>query len=146
MKQNYLSLGQAAQKLGIANNTIKRWYAWYEHKDVTTDLVLPKYFYFDKRGTKYFNESDIEIFRTFKKNVGKGGSHYGVMANHRKEIEKGYSRKFKWLQADCGEAAKHGHTLYRWSDGSFTVNDFTPRKNLEITHFAIIPQPKIKED
>ena len=80
LKKNYYTLGQVAQILGIANNTIKRWYQWYEQDELQTDLVLPKYLHFDKRGTKFFRKDSLEMFRKFQSEINKGGSHYGVMA------------------------------------------------------------------
>lgn len=79
-KENYYKLSKVAQLLDVSNNTIKRWYQWYEQKDLKTDLILPKYFYFDKTGTKYFNQGDLFVFQKFQENISRGGSHYGVMA------------------------------------------------------------------
>ena len=81
MSNNYYKLSEVAHLLGVSDNTIKRWYQWYERDNLVTDLILPKYYYFDKRGTKYFKKTDLGLFEEFQKKLNKGGSHYGVMAD-----------------------------------------------------------------
>lgn len=66
-KGNYYSIGQVAQMIGVVNDTITRWYSWYEDDSYTKPqgLVLPKYVYLDKRKVKYFHKDDIELLKQF---------------------------------------------------------------------------------
>ncbi len=82
---NYISISQLAQKLMVSNNTIKRWYMWWEDDsyEKPTDLNLPEYYIFDRKGTKYFNVDDIDKFRDFQASVNT--IHRGCMVQFNKE-------------------------------------------------------------
>ncbi len=85
---NYLTLGQVAQHLGVANNTIKRWYQWYEDDTFNkpTDLELPKYHYFDRRGTKFFEKTDLPLFEDFQAKLQRGQIYWGIMAEFNQQF------------------------------------------------------------
>lgn len=81
---NYVSISEVAQQLEVSNDTIFRWYQWYEDDsfEKPEDLVLPKYVYLDKRRTKFFHINDVDLLKDFKKSLGKDGKYRGVMAKY----------------------------------------------------------------
>ncbi len=86
MNQNeFVSISRLGQHLNVANNTIKRWYDWYESELNDTDLYLPRYYHLDARCTRFFRSEDIPAIDDFKMAINKGGSHYGCMADFNKK-------------------------------------------------------------
>lgn len=81
---NYVSISEVAQTLEVSNDTIFRWYHWYENDEFEKpeDLELPKYVYLDKRRTKFFHKDDVQKLQEFKKALDAGGKYRGVMAKY----------------------------------------------------------------
>lgn len=71
----YLTIGQVAKEVGRGVTTIKNWYEWAEENDRLDDLPEVKTD-FDKRGTRYFKESDIPTLIEFRDSI-----KYGMMAD-----------------------------------------------------------------
>lgn len=84
--ENYVSLSRAALMLDASAMTLKRWYIWYESPryEHPSDLKLPEYFYFDKRGTKFFKVSDLPMLREFQTKVQT--THRGCMAQYNADV------------------------------------------------------------
>lgn len=80
-KNDLISISRLAQRLDVSNNTVKRWYDWYENCEDADGLVLPPYHYLDARKTRFFLISDISIIEKFQSAINRGGSHYGAMAD-----------------------------------------------------------------
>lgn len=80
-KDDYISISDVAYVIGVSIQTVKRWIKWYESPefDKPDDLVLPEYYFMDKRQTKYFKKSDIGVFKDFK--IKLASTHWGVMAD-----------------------------------------------------------------
>jgi hypothetical protein len=80
-RDNYFSIGQVAQILDLSTNTIKRWYKWYENDDYEKpiELKLPKYYFLDKRKTKFFLKSDLAILMQFRDDMQ--GKYRGIMSD-----------------------------------------------------------------
>jgi hypothetical protein len=80
LSSKYISISRAAYEIGISNQTIKRWYKWWESPDIEkpTDLYLPPYFYKDKCLTKYFLISDIQCLKDFHNKLQ--STHKGAMS------------------------------------------------------------------
>ena len=83
---DYVSIRQAANIIDVSDNTIKRWYKWWENDEFEkpSDLYLPPYVYKDKRKTKYFKKSDLEALQLFS--VKLRTTHFGCMS----EFNAGY--------------------------------------------------------
>lgn len=70
-----LTASQVSAQLGVTAYTIKRWYNWYENENVNrlNELAkqgmpgLPKYDTVGSMGWRYWEETDIEQLRAFKK-------------------------------------------------------------------------------
>lgn len=84
MKQlnpDYISIGKASVMVDVSVTTITRWYKWWESTEIEkpADLILPPYYYKDRRKTKFFKRSDIVHLEDFRDKVQT--VHRGVMAN-----------------------------------------------------------------
>lgn len=64
----YISITKVCLRMDINPMTIRRWYLWYENPkfEKPEELKLPKYYYKDRRGTKYFRVADIPILEEFR--------------------------------------------------------------------------------
>lgn len=78
--EKYVSIKKASLMLDISDTTIKRWYKWWESPEFEKPegLELPKYYYKDRRMTKYFKVEDIEKLAEFSRKIG--STHVGTMA------------------------------------------------------------------
>lgn len=85
---NYLSISKVAQILNVSNNTITRWYAWWEDDNFEkpTDLYLPEYVYLDKRKTKYFRKDTLSKLKEFQ--IKLNTTHRGVMSKYNNRFYK----------------------------------------------------------
>lgn len=71
--ETYLRIGEVAKELERTVRTIVGWYDWAEENNAQSDL--PEVFRLDKRGTRFFKETDIEQLKNFRDNI-----KYGMMA------------------------------------------------------------------
>lgn len=80
-RDDYISISQVAYLLDSSNMSIVRWYKWWESPEFEKpeDLVLPPYYYLNRRRTKYFKKSDISILKEFK--IKLATTHRGCMAD-----------------------------------------------------------------
>lgn len=80
VNNEYLSIRKVAAILDISDHTITRWYKWFECDEFEKpkDLVLPPYYYKDRRKTKFFKKSDIPKLREFAKKLQT--THRGCMS------------------------------------------------------------------
>lgn len=76
---NYLSISKVALLLDVSVITIRRWYIWWENDEFEKpkELYLPRYYYMDRRKTKYFKEQDIPHIKKFQEDIN--GKYKGVM-------------------------------------------------------------------
>ncbi|ADL40335.1 hypothetical protein phiCTP1_gp34 [Clostridium phage phiCTP1] len=82
---NYLRIGEVAKRIDKTTQTIKSWYGWAEFTgDKEIQSGLPTIYRFDKRGTRYFKESDIpQLEKWYNKYIS-----YGTMSNYLKAKKK----------------------------------------------------------
>lgn len=82
---NYLRIGEVAKRINKTTQTIKSWYGWAEftgNKEILGEL--PTIYRFDKRGTRYFKESDIpQLEKWCNKYIS-----YGTMSDYLKAKKK----------------------------------------------------------
>lgn len=80
-KDDYISISKVAYIIDTSIETLKRWYRWYESPEFEkpNDLVLPQYYFMDRRMTKYFKKSDLHMFKEFKAKLAT--THWGIMAD-----------------------------------------------------------------
>ena len=81
LNHDYISIGKASQMLEMSTNTIKRWYKWWESEEFEkpSDLILPPYYYKDKRMTKFFKMSDLPVLDDFRNKLQ--STHRGAMSD-----------------------------------------------------------------
>ena len=81
LNAEYLSIGKAANAIGVSATTITRWYKWWESDgfEHPEDLYLPPYYYKDKRKIKHFKKEDIIFLKEFHNKLQT--THKGVMAD-----------------------------------------------------------------
>lgn len=79
-KVNYVSLNKVCLQLDISPITVKRWYIWWENDkfEKPDGLKLPKYYYRDRRRTKFFKETDIPLLEKFRDDLH--GEYNGAMS------------------------------------------------------------------
>lgn len=75
MKDNYITIGDVAKKIGRGVVTIKNWYEWAEKNDCL-DMLPEMRRDLDARGTRFFLESDIDKLIKFRDSI-----KYGMMAD-----------------------------------------------------------------
>jgi hypothetical protein len=75
--KNYLRIGEVAKKIERGTLTIKSWYDWHSQQpdSVKAEYPLPEIHKLDDRGTRYFEESDINKLVVFRDKIA-----YGTMA------------------------------------------------------------------
>jgi hypothetical protein len=70
---NYLSIGEVSEIVERGAQTIKNWYEFAEENSAD----LPKVFTdLDKRGTRYFKETDVPMLLDFRDHI-----KYGMMSS-----------------------------------------------------------------
>lgn len=74
-----ITIGELAKEINRSVATIKNWYEWAERHDKLNELPVMRRD-IDKKGTRYFSESDIPKFIEFRENVT-----YGMMADVSRE-------------------------------------------------------------
>jgi len=81
LNAEYLTIGKAANAVGVSATTITRWYKWWESDgfEHPEDLYLPPYYYKDKRKIKHFKKEDIVFLKEFHNKLQT--THKGVMAD-----------------------------------------------------------------
>ena len=81
LNDGYISIGKAALTLDLSQQTINRWYKWWENDnfDHPEDMNLPPYYHKDRRKIKYFREEDIEHLHKFHRQLNT--THVGAMAD-----------------------------------------------------------------
>ena len=81
LNAEYLTIGKAANAVGVSATTITRWYKWWESDgfEHPADLYLPPYYYKDKRKIKHFKKEDIIFLKEFHNKLQT--THKGVMAD-----------------------------------------------------------------
>lgn len=91
MKDNYITIGEVAKKIGRGVVTIKNWYEWAEKND-RLDMLPEMRRDLDARGTRYFREADIPKLIEFRDSI-----KYGMMAdvNRKKWGERGRNTEGK---------------------------------------------------
>lgn len=79
MENKLFSTSRTAQILEVSDNTLKRWYKWYENEDYVKPegLRLPEYTV-DSRGTKFFTMQAVQELIQFKNDLQ--GKYRGCMA------------------------------------------------------------------
>lgn len=68
MKMNneeYLSINECAEALGVSRMTLYRWYRWYNSELNHTNLKLPPFYQFGS-SNKYINKKDLGMLIEFK--------------------------------------------------------------------------------
>lgn len=103
INSDYLSIGKVAQILELSTYTIARWYKWWESElfKKPDDLFLPKYYYADRRKTKFFKVSDITQLEIFKKKIK--SSHRGAMSE--------FNAAYQWGKRGLRALDNKGMTL-----------------------------------
>lgn len=78
--QTYITIGEVARRIGRVPQTLKYWLEWYDKQDddfkVRHPLPAPRTD-LDTKGTRFFQEADVQVFDDFKHSVVK----YGRMAD-----------------------------------------------------------------
>lgn len=68
--QIYLTIGEVSKRIGRSVQTLKNWYDW---KEQHPEANLPEYRTdITARGTRFFNENDLEILEQFRNDVQYG--------------------------------------------------------------------------
>lgn len=75
----FYTIGEVAKKIERGAQTIKNWYEWAEVNNAL-DMLPTVYTNLDAKGTRYFEESDIDKLIDFKKQI-----KYGMMADINRE-------------------------------------------------------------
>lgn len=63
--EEYLSINECAEALGVSRMTLYRWYDWYNSELNNTNLKLPPIYQFGSR-SKYIKKTDLGTLIEFK--------------------------------------------------------------------------------
>lgn len=80
LNEGYVTIGKAALLLNLSQQTITRWYKWWENDNFKhpEDMHLPPYYYKDRRRIKYFKAEDVPLLKKFHEQLT--STHAGVMS------------------------------------------------------------------
>jgi len=80
LNDGYVTIGKAALMLNLSQQTISRWYRWWQNDNFEhpKDMFLPEYFYKDRRKIRHFRVEDLPLLQVFHEQLK--STHSGVMA------------------------------------------------------------------